>query len=531
MLVMFSALLVLGYTMFSGLSAVGFSRQRTEATALANQALEKIRALPGSQLYLSASDIGSDSQLTACAGGTCFNGRKVPTANYASTPVASPLVPHITTATALPGTTVYTIKSYVSIDPNDTTGHTLIATVQVSWSGSQIGGVGNSVQVESKLYSSQYNEAAPAVHSFLANATGGPGTITVSGTVLGSNLLNVSFNMPSTSAQLSGTSIPGTTNVGASGTPVSASIAQSGITAGSVSVMNTAATTASAQSAANASPAGQTSTATPTVLNTLSSTLGVDLGTLSGSASAGSSESASAEAASSANGTTPTSGSPTLPSNGLGYGRGTASQSGVIGANLNVSALVNLLGIGLVSLTPTGNTTPDYATVAQNGTASAPGAQTYTASADQQFSELDVLNITAAGAQLLGGPLIKLTGFQQSISACAGPGTCGASGSTDTGSISILGGTPISVQNLLDGAVPVSTLNSLISGVSFNLAGLTTLTVTGTGISVGSVATATTVPAPLSISLHASANLAGVNLLNVDITVTLGSVSASASYS
>src|SRR5580704_12419644 len=207
--VMFSALTVLAYTMLSGLSAVGESRQRTEATALANQSLEQIRALPASQLYMSVSDVTGDPLLIACGSATCFNGRTVPTANFgASTISADPLSPHIKTVTALPGSTIYTLKSYVTTDPTDPTGHTLVATVMASWSSAEKGGVASSLQVESKIYNAQFNEAPPLVHTFTAAATGSPGTITVSGTVLGASLANITFNMPSTAAGMNGTSLP-----------------------------------------------------------------------------------------------------------------------------------------------------------------------------------------------------------------------------------------------------------------------------------------------------------------------------------
>jgi hypothetical protein len=192
-----------------------------------------------------------------------------------------------------------------------------------------------------------------------------------------------------------------------------------------------------------------------------------------------------------------------------------------------------VLGIGLVTLTPTGNSSPDYSTVAQNGTSSGWQQQTITAAANQQFSELDLLNLSALGVSLYPGPVVKLTGFQQTANACAAApsATCGTQSYTDSGTISILGGTPVSVQSLLAGTVPVSTLNSALTGVNIPL-GATTLAVTGTGITLNSTQpSASSVPSPITINLNVSASLLGVSLLNVQISVTLGSVSASASYS
>lgn len=542
---MFSALTVLAYTMLSGLSAVGESRQRTEATALANQALEQIRALPASQLYMSTSDLTGDPQLIACGTATCFNGRTVPTANFgASTISADPLSPHVTHVTGIPGNTVYTLKSYVTTDPADPTGDTLVATVMASWSSAEKGGVASSLQVESKVYNAQFNETAPNIHRFAASATGSPGQIKITGTVLGSSVVDVEFNMPSTSAGMNGTSLPNSTNVGASASPptpssVSSGIAQSGITGPlGLSLLKTPTATASVGSTAGSAPAGQTNTQTPTVAGSLPGAFGlVDTGALTGSASVGSTETASAEAASSATGGTITAGSPTPPTNGLGFGQATASQTGVVGANLSVLGLLgsNLLGIGLVSLTPTGNANPDYSTVAQNGAAGAPQLQTFNATANNGFTDLSILNLNGALGPLFPGPLLDLHGFQQTASACAkatAAPTCTATAQVDSGTISVLGGTPVSVTSLIQGLVPLSTLNMALTGINLSLIpALSTLGVTGTGITVGTDQSPGSVPSPLTINLMVNASLLGISLLNLTINITLGSASASASYS
>jgi len=534
---MFTALTVLAYTMLSGLSAVGESRQRTEATALANQVLEQIRALPASQLYMSTSDVTGDPLLIACGTATCFNGRTVPTANFgASTISADPLSPHIQTITALPGSTVYTLKSYVTTDPTDPTGHTLVATVMASWSSAEKGGVASSLQVESKVYNAQFNEAPPLIHTFTAGATGTPGTITISGTVLGSSIANIQFNMPSTAAGMNGTSLPNSTNVGASGGPVSAGVTQSGVSAAGISLLNTPTASATAQSLMGASGlSSQTSTKTPTILSAVPSALGLDLGVVTASPSIGSTETVAAEAASSATGQTPPTGATTPPTNGLGFGEGVGSQTGAVGADLNVTALgLPLLGIGLVKLTPTGNTYPneDYSSVAQNGSSGSPQMQTFNATANTEFADLSILSFTGALGALFPGPLLDLNGFQQTASACAkapSATSCTAAAQVDTGTLSILGGTPIQLSNLLNG-LPLGPINSLLTGINLPLGGLTTLGVTGTGITVGTNQSPGSVPSPLTINLQVQASLLGISLLNLTINVTLGAESATASY-
>jgi hypothetical protein len=314
-------------------------------------------------------------------------------------------------------------------------------------------------------------------------------------------------------------------------------VAQSGVSAVGLTLLNTPTASASAQSTAGSTTlASQTNTETPTIVNAIPGALGIDLGQVSASPSIGSTETVSAEATSSATGQSPPTGSPTPPTNGLGYGEATGSQTGVVGANLNVTALsLPLLGIGLVKLTPTGNSYPndDYSSVAQNGSAGAPQLQTFNATANTEFADLSILNFTGALGALFPGPLLDLNGFQQTASACAkatAAPSCTAPPQEDTGTLSILGGAPIQLSSLL-GGLPLGPINSLLTGINLNLGGLTTVGITGTGITVGNNQSPGLVPSPLTVNLQVQANLLGINLLNLTINITLGSASASASYS
>jgi prepilin-type N-terminal cleavage/methylation domain-containing protein len=543
MAVMFSALVVLAYTMLSGLTAVGFSRQRTEATALANQALEQIRALPASQLFMSASDLSTDpTNLVSCGLNTCFNSRQVPVATFSAGSSNTPFTPHISAPiTAVPGNTQYTVTSYLTLDPGDATGHTLIATVQVTWSNTQRGGVADKVQVESKVYNAQFTQAPPGTHTFMASAQGSPGIITIRGTVLNQQALDATFHLPATSAGMSGSSFPNSTNVGtgAAVTSVTGGIAQSGISAvnGTIQILNTPTATKSAQSPAGSftTDGPRTDNQTPTVLATLPGVLGIT-GSLGATVAVGSQASASAVAASAARGGPTTPGSPTpMPNDALGFGQASASQSGAVAANLSVlGALgVNLVNIGLINLVPTGNGPPDLSTVDQNGSSGAPEQQSFKASASQQLSNLDILNLP-----LLGYPLIKLKTFDQEAyaSACATPGPCPASNPVNTGFIQILGGPQISIQTLLNDTAPeLALVNSTLKVVNLNL-GVATITVGGAGITLGQPATSSpgtaSVPSPIGIDLtvNVALPLLGLTVLNVVVHVDLGSVSASASY-
>ncbi|MDQ1427508.1 MAG: hypothetical protein QOK39_984 [Acidimicrobiaceae bacterium] len=555
--VIFATLLVLAFTMFSSFAAVGFSRQRTEASALANQTIEQIRALPHDMLFMSQTDLaaGGDSQVVACtapAGSYCFltaSGRQIPTATFGTATTASPFFnpavhspatapDHFAHHTGQPGITDYTVKSYVTLDPTDPL--TRIVTVQVNWTQSQVGGVKPNVQVESKIYTSPFSENSPGAtttttvapnHGWTANAQSLPGTITVSGTVLNLNAANVQFNLPTATSYLSGSTAAGGTSTGPAGHLVTAGTASSGISAANLSIINTPGAIATATSPIGSATNGpNTVSATPGLLNSLPGSVNQCTvllvctligGTMNAQVSAGSVTTGAAVAASSAGGTAnvPSGVIPTTP--GLGYGKAAATQTGPISSNLGLNvAGVPLLNLGLVNLVPTGNANPDTATVAQNGSSGVPLGQTYTASATKSFTELDVLS----GLPVVG-TLIKISGFQASASACAGPGSCAAATASQQGSIAIAGiVNPISLVS----AVPITVPPVNVSTGILNIA------VTAT-VAIGSATTTGTnsasVTSPVSINVHLGISTLLGTLVDVNVVVNLGSVTTSASYS
>lgn len=531
----FTALIIMAGTMLSSFAAVGFSRQRTEATALADQALEQMRALPANQLFMSTGDIATDGQLlpSGCVStGTCtFNGRTVPMTNFGAAPPTTPLVPsHIATRTALPGTTTYTVASYLTLDPTDASNQTLVATVQVKWNNPQKGGVQPNVQVESKIYNGKFSDAGPGVHTFAATAQGLPGGILVSGTLLNRSLANLAMNFPSVTAGLNGTSLPGTTDVGRAGNAVSSTVAADTVSAASVALVSTGAASASAQSLAGAIPAvngTNTQTANPTVLS-LPGSSGLNVGSIVGNFAAGASNKTDAIAATQADGrATIPSGNMPASTLGLGYGRSVATQTGLISADLSLLGAVN---IGLVSAQPTGNAAPgpDMATVQQNGTAANPFAQTITASAQKALTELDVLTI-------LGNPTVKLTGFQASATSCAaGPlnpsGCAGTPAPASAGQLTIAG--LLSIP--LAGATPATiTIPSIDVNVGLLLS-IVRVQASGS-VTIGAVPSTSggtaSVPSPVTVNIHLLVSLLGVNLTDLNISVSLGTISTSASYS
>ena len=529
--VIFTAMLVMAFTMLSAFSSVGFSRQRTEATSLADQALEQIRALPGDALFLSAADAASDTQLVPAgclATLNCtFNNRTVPVANFGSSPAATaPLVPsHVSTVVASPGSTTYTIKAYVTLDPGDPTNQTRIATVQVSWNKAQKSGLAASVQVESKLHTAPFSESAPGTHTYNATAYDVPGSVTIIGTLLNRTGVNEAFNLQTANAYLTGGTAGTTVGGVQAGQQVSGGSAGLGLQALGIPLVSAPGATATAISpAGSATPDGpHQAVGSPGGVLQITGSAGVGLGlingTLNGQVTAGPETDGWAVAASKANGQASIPSGQTLPTNKLGYGRATSTQTGLISANLN---LISLLNVPLLSATPTGNTTPDMATVAES--ASGPTTK-YTASADKYLTQLDVM---PSGLGLLS-PVVHLVGFHAAAAACAaGPGgTCPASTASMTGTLQILGGPSINLQGHVAGALGLQTTTVAV--------GLATVVI-GANVSIGSVSAASpgsasvTSPLTIDVRIQVSTLLLG-QIVDLTVHVDLGSVTTTANYS
>ncbi len=509
MLVLSIALVVLAAAMYSAFGSVGFSRQRTEATALANQTLEQIRALPADELFMSMTDAVTDAQLlpSGCiTAGTCtFNGRTVPMATFGASPPTTPFLPtHVTTQTPPPGASVYTIKSYLTVDPTDSTGQTRVATVQVNWTQPQQGGVSANVQVESKLHTSSFNDNAPSTHAYTSTATGQGALVSITGALLNRSAVNLGLNFSSTNASFSGGI--GGTNVGPTGNLVSGGSAASSLSAAGITPATISSSIATATSPAGSAVDRHTAQVDAGNLS-LAGTSGLTSGTIS---VVSADSNGAATAASRADGTANIP-SGNLPNNHLGYGRGTATQSGPIAANLNLGA--GLLNLGLVSVTPAGNATPDVSTVAET-------TSTYTATANKSLSQVKVLS-----GLLLLPPVVQLDGFTSSVSACAAApgGTCPTS--TATASVADLKISGVDVPFSLTNAVQVVGITPI--SVSVPLVG--TVAVTG-NVTIGAASATAPGSASVTSAVKVTLHLQVASLALLDITVDLGSLTASASY-
>ena len=205
------ALIAMAYTVTVSLSNVAFARQRDGANALADQAMEQIRALPFTTLQagLDNTDLANTTDTNilkngqgGCpAGSFCF--RVTPSAAQCPSGVPGygeriphgtngnvvPLVPHQQTQTV--GPTTYVISVYVSYLCDSMASNTFRVTVMVSWPNAAIRGVSSNVTTQSVFYSQSggcvgsqtHPYAAPCQPFFYGTADVQNGTVGISGNV------------------------------------------------------------------------------------------------------------------------------------------------------------------------------------------------------------------------------------------------------------------------------------------------------------------------------------------------------------
>jgi type II secretory pathway pseudopilin PulG len=160
LLIFFIALMTLGFGTLTALRNIGFSRQRQDATGLANSALEELRGLPNSviALGLNQSDLdnslgnGTETKVTKTGSGTSavykFRGETIP---FSSLGATEPENPHIKNFTV--GVTKYTRYVYITNATGAATGG-YHATVIVSWSVPQLHGIPPNVEAQTYIYAS-----------------------------------------------------------------------------------------------------------------------------------------------------------------------------------------------------------------------------------------------------------------------------------------------------------------------------------------------------------------------------------------
>jgi hypothetical protein len=167
--VMFASLAAVAYTVTAGLSYIGLSRTRIQATGLANEIIEEIRALPYTSIVrgMSSTDLTGDPNIVLCGTDYRFEscaGDKLVISTFAGAYSADWIVPH-SGALTLDGITAEWAAYVTNPDPS-TNPYTVTAIV--SWTGGSLANNPNNVvQVQTKFWSPT-GCVSSALHPFAA---------------------------------------------------------------------------------------------------------------------------------------------------------------------------------------------------------------------------------------------------------------------------------------------------------------------------------------------------------------------------
>lgn len=188
--VVFGALLALAYTSTIAFTDVALNRQRQGATALANQTMEQVRALPYDILKagLDSTLAAADPSITFTGGKYFFGGEEVPTNSTAGT--VKPLEPHRGPTTV--GPTTYTVSVYPTYYGNDPASNVYRVTVRVNWANPVRKGVSTRVETSTVIHSpagclstATHPFAGPCQPFLYGTAAVRPGSIDVTGALQG----------------------------------------------------------------------------------------------------------------------------------------------------------------------------------------------------------------------------------------------------------------------------------------------------------------------------------------------------------
>ena len=533
----------LAHGMIDGLSVVTFARQRDIATSLANEALEQVRALPFSEVVMGNDDLaaGTDPLITSTGSGASlayqFRGRTISRTAVTSRP---PLVPHQTTVAPEPTGTTYVTSVYVTADPTGAASSVLV-TVRVTWDHAARQGVASVVEIETLLREYRCTAQAGArpcePYWFSAGDVTQP-IMRVQGSVYGRDNIDMTLLLGSVSSHSTTEQYTVTDSTGIEPGTAGSADGVAPTEAGSASVTATADDSVATTSIdVYAGPPNATSSSqTTTVIGSPSGSTGA---TFTARSAAGST--AGAVAAAVATGQLPPMGVPALENDSLAQGRSSATQGGSSTDQLQLTvAGVDLGTITLFSAAP--GAQPMIASSDRDPGANATliDDDTTVASSDHRIGAVDVLGLPS-GVSLPGaweGYLLRLSGWTAATSATAGPGAVAGDtpSPTSSGTLSYWNGATYSTIDLNDD----SATSASIADINATF-GLCTVEVSGdftgggrsrviTAGSTGIQEAVTTVGSPLVGAFGYHVVCSGVDIVNVTITVDLGTTTSSSRF-
>jgi type II secretory pathway pseudopilin PulG len=196
--ILFIVMMGVAYLGTVAFADVAQARLRQTGTALANQAVEQVRALPYDTVAagLSTSDLSDDPAIELDGDVYRFGGEQLATHGQ-STSATAPLVPH--TGTQEIDGVPYTTRVYVTHYEDDIASGAFRVTAIVTWIASVRAAAQNEAQVQTIIFSPTTNTScqstathpypAPCQPYFFANATGSPGGVRFLAAVEGQPIL------------------------------------------------------------------------------------------------------------------------------------------------------------------------------------------------------------------------------------------------------------------------------------------------------------------------------------------------------
>lgn len=227
LMVVMSGLAYLGTVAFTDIAT---ARVRQTATALANESIEQVRAMPYDRvsLGLKTSDLGGDPAITNDGTGYRFGAERIP---HGDVPDVAPIVPHLSTSTT--DDVPYTIGVYITYYDDDEYSGAYRVTAVVSWAASLRQSTVNRVEVETVIFAPSCGSdpthvfAAPCEPYFHSATAAMPGGITIGDAgrgfapLVGSTFHQLGLSLPQADTTLEGEQVTRmNTNVTTSGVTV-----------------------------------------------------------------------------------------------------------------------------------------------------------------------------------------------------------------------------------------------------------------------------------------------------------------------
>jgi hypothetical protein len=471
-----------------------------------------------------------------------FRGREIPRAAVTGRP---PIVPHAETTMPTPGGVTYTRRLYVTKDAANPSVRAV--TVLVSWTPAAEG-INNRIQAESIITGYQCSAQPgprPCESHWYAKAEASDGSFNVSGSLINEPVAKLFVNLTGRTAEMESEQLGRAT---ASGSLASASTEVAGVVQGSAGGQSASAAADDAISTAtlgyhNPAPVGPSASSV------------LDVGGQDGSAeialfraSLGAGSTAGAVGAANAAGQSALMGGGTshvIDNDALPYARAAGTTGGAASASLLSTHAGTSLGLGtMLSVPATGSA----------GSATAerhPGASASTADDDKAVAtatrtltsgNVDLFSFpTGAVPPLLWeGYLVRLTGWSATAAAAAGPAaTTGNRSASQSGTLRFWNGLGYTSVNLATGNVNAAvSASASVLGCGFSVSGQ----VQGGGTSLPAIeyqnddtskpieSAQASVNPPIAGTFAYEVTCLGITLVDVSITVDLGTTMAEAHY-